>query len=203
MGRSDPHGGHRFKVEIDGLVVAHFQGIGGLGAEAEVLAYQEGGKNDGLLKLPGQGQLGQITLRRGWATDTGLWTWMKEARELGASRLVVRKTVDVVVLREDGSESGRYTLDRAWPAKWTTQDFESGGGAAIETLELVHEGLRHTPGAPANRGPGQDAARQALDRRLDAANAAGAGRSPRERMAAAADAARGAAGGLRDAAARM
>ncbi len=195
--REDPRTKFRFNVEIDGLAVAHFQGVGGLNAEREVLAQQEGGRNDHLVKLPGQGSLGAVTLKRGWSGDRAFFDWMKEARELGVSGKSVRRTVDVVLLADDAvTETGRYTLFGAWPAKWTAEDFTGESGQAIESLELAHEGIRHSGGGGVGAGGPSMASgggAPGLADRLRAA--AGAARS-RGGAAAAAQAARDAAAGL-------
>lgn len=178
MTRQDPFAQYRFHVEIDGLAVAHFQAVSGLNSELEVLAQQEGGRNSHLVKLPGQGQLGALTLKRGWGGDRAFFEWMREARELGVSGRAVRRNVDVVLLADDArTELGRYTLFRAWPSKWVSEDFATENGQAIESLELAHEGLRHSAGAGAGAGgpavPGGGGAPGLGDRLRDAARAAG------------------------------
>jgi len=51
--------------------------------------------------------------------------------------------VDVLILSDDLKELKRFTLRNAWPAKFSTEDLSSEKGEIfLESLELVHEGMR-------------------------------------------------------------
>src|SRR5688572_29088869 len=97
MSRRDPRVRHRFGVEIDGLLVGHFSAVAGISSEGEVVEFQEGGRNAGMLKLPGQGRLGTLRLKRGFTGEPVLHRWASEGP--GA-----RRTVDVVLLDDAGAE---------------------------------------------------------------------------------------------------
>ena len=43
--RADPYRGFRFRMEIDGIAVAHFSEVSGIQAETETEPYEEGGVN--------------------------------------------------------------------------------------------------------------------------------------------------------------
>jgi phage tail-like protein len=147
MARLEPRSRHLFDVELDGLVVAHFKNVRGLTLEREVVEHQEGGRNDHMVKLPGQGQVGQITLERGWTGHAAFWQWMRECRELSGTGLSIRKSVDIILLSANAkTEVGRYTLRRCWPLKMDFEEFSSEPATALEKLELAHEGITFTQG---------------------------------------------------------
>ena len=47
-----PHGNFNFRVEIDGITVAEFSEVSGLGASIDVIEYRTGG-DPTIRKLPG------------------------------------------------------------------------------------------------------------------------------------------------------
>ena len=52
------------------------------------------------------------------------------------------KQVDIVIYDNDGSEMSRWTLLNAYPVKWVGPQLSAEGKvAAIESLELAHEGI--------------------------------------------------------------
>lgn len=180
MARSEsPSTKFRFKVEIDGIVVAHFQGVSGISSETEVVTHVEGGRTDREVKLPGQNTLGSITLKRGYSLDHSLQAWFDQVAALGTSSAAVRRTLGVVVKAFDGTaDIGRYTIERAFPSKWTLEELVSQSAEGIETLELVHEGLsfqRARPGSPLANA--QQALAAALNRQAEAAAAEARGRA--------------------------
>lgn len=170
MARIDPTPTHRFNVEIDGVVVAHFRGLTGLSSEHEVITHVEGGRNDAGIKLPGQRQYGELTLQRGYAIGTEMLDWIRQVGALGSQTRAVRKTMSVIVLAEDvRSEMGRYDLVGVWPRKWSVADLSAEGSEiAIESLELAHEGLTFRKGG----GPAGAAGRDVAQRAAAAARAA-------------------------------
>ncbi len=148
MSRREPLSKHRFGVEIDGILVGRFHAVGGISAEGEVLEFQEGGRNDALLKLPGQGRLGVLRLQRGSSGEPALWRWANEGP-------AARKSVDVVVLNDAGAEVGRYSMRRAWPVKWQAEDFDASSAARfVESLEIAYEGITYSKGAATFDGGG-------------------------------------------------
>ncbi len=143
MNRTELATRFRFKVEIDGLIVGHFSAVTGIKSEIEVLSQQEGGRNLNPHKLPGQGSFGELTLKRGFTLDSTFWDWMRSVQDLGRSPKAIRCNVDVLILSDDLKELKRFTLRNAWPAKFSTEDLSSEKGEIfLESLELVHEGMR-------------------------------------------------------------
>lgn len=143
MARSEPFGKFRFDVEVDGVVGGGFQKVGGLVVESEVTAFQEGGRNDGMVKLPGQGQVGAVTLRRGVVADRVMLGWVRQGG---------RRTVDLILRDDAGREVVRYTLLRAWASKWEMEDLDgSASEVAVEMVEVAHEGVLRSAGAAPGR----------------------------------------------------
>jgi phage tail-like protein len=137
--RADPFLGFNFLVEIDGLVVGGFTEVGGLQAELEVETFREGGQNAYMHKLPGSLKYpNNLTLKRGLTDSDTLWSWSQDV-----ARGVVQRRNGSVVLRDAaGNEKWRWNFTGAYPVKWTGPSLRStGNDAAVETLELAHNGL--------------------------------------------------------------
>jgi phage tail-like protein len=135
-----PFGKFRFVVEIDGLSLAHFQSVGGLSHEIEVLAQQEGGVNDRMHKLPGQGSYPNVVLKVGYIDNRLLEDW-----HFGYSKApggVGRKNGSIVMLDDAGQEKARWNFTRAWPVKWEGPELDaSQSQIMVESVEIAHEGI--------------------------------------------------------------
>jgi phage tail-like protein len=136
--RVDPFFSYNFLVELDGITRATFQEVSGLEATIDPIEYREGGQNTTVRKLPGVTKYGNIMLKWGMTSDTELYDWHRQA-VLGN---VQRRNGSIIVLDRQGSEVARWNFVDAWPTKYHVPDFKSTGNeTAIETLELVHEGV--------------------------------------------------------------
>lgn len=128
----------RFTVQIEGLTAGAFVEVSGIGTETEVVEFRDGGSND-VRKLPGRTKWPPIVLKRGFTGDRTLYDW---ATINVATGTVVKRSVVVTVSDAQGQPIARYHLENAWPSKWEGPTLNaSGNDVAIETLELVHEGL--------------------------------------------------------------
>jgi len=127
-------------VEIDGLAVAHFQSVGGLSHEIEVLTYQEGGVNDRFHKLPAQGSYQNIVLKTGYINTHAVEDW--HVAFTRTPEKVGRKNGSIVLLGDHGQELARWNFTRAWPVKWEGPELDGGATEiAVESVEIAHEGL--------------------------------------------------------------
>ena len=138
---SDPVGKFRFSVKVGEHEVGRFQSVGGLSHEIEVVSHQEGGLNDRVHMLPGQGKFANVVLKRGYLVDPFFEDWhMQFARDPNGAG---RKDVSVDLFADDGrTVLATWNVARAWPAKWQGPELDSSGGAiAIETVELAHRGV--------------------------------------------------------------
>ena len=139
--KKDPYGKFRFKVEIDGITVGHFQSVSGLTHEIEVLTHQEGGVNDRSHKLPGQGSYPNLTLKLGYVHNGFLEDWHGQFSQNPTS--VGRKTGSIILLGDDKAEIGRWNFNGAWPVKWEGPEFDANQSQhLVESVEIAHEGIR-------------------------------------------------------------
>lgn len=137
--RDDPYLNFNFRLEIDGVAIAGFSEAELPEGRVAVVAYREGAdKTSGARLLPGRVEYGPLVLRRGFSGDPALFEWWNEL----AQGNVARRNVVIVLLDEQRNEVARWLLRRAWPAKWEGPDLRGlGNDVAIETLELVYEGI--------------------------------------------------------------
>lgn len=136
----DPIFVFRFKLEITGVTVAHFQEISGLTYETEVFPYREGGQNDYEHKLMGQAKFTNLVIKNGMTTDRGLWDWRMTAIN---NRSQSRKSGSVVLLGVGGKEIQRWNFYEGWPCKWEGPQFNSSQNSlAFEKIEIAYNYLK-------------------------------------------------------------
>jgi len=137
--RQDPYRVYNFKLEIDGITRAGFRECSGLDSSQDPIDYREGNEKPRLVrKLPGLVKHSNITLKWGITDDASLWEWRKKAMD----GKVERKNGSIILLDDTGTEKLRWNFREGWPTKWTGPTFNATGNeVAIETLEIVHEGL--------------------------------------------------------------
>jgi phage tail-like protein len=135
-----PLGKFRFKVEIDGLTLAHFQSISGLQHEIEALEFKEGGVNDRMHKLPGQGRYPNLVLKVGYVNSQMLEGWhMGFTQNPGGVR---RKNGSIILCDDAGEPVTRWNFFQAWPVKWEGPQLDSSGtDILVETVEIAHHGI--------------------------------------------------------------
>lgn len=143
MARKDPYHSYNFRVEIGGIIRAAFRECSGLDTSQDPVEYREGtdigptGRNTAR-KLPGMVKYSNITLKWGFSDDHDLWDWRKKAED----GKVDRRNGSIILMNDIGEEKARWNFFEAWPSKWTGPTFNATGNeVAIETLEIVHEGL--------------------------------------------------------------
>jgi phage tail-like protein len=125
-----------------------FQECGGLQVEMDAVELQEGGRNDGVVRLVGRGRYGPITLKRGMLVPSGgaarddLWRWLQGI--LGGERPVRRYDGVVEVLDPAARRVvATWAFDRGLPTRVAGPRLDARTGeVAIEELTIAHEGLR-------------------------------------------------------------
>ncbi|MBN8592380.1 MAG: phage tail protein [Anaerolineae bacterium] len=144
MARKDPYNSYNFRVEIGGIVRAGFRECSGLDTSQDPIDYREGtdvgnvAARNTARKLPGMTKFSNITLKWGMSDDKDLWEWRKKVTE----GKVQRVSGSIILLDDVGEEKARWNFFEGWPSKWTGPSFNATGNEiAIETLEIVHEGL--------------------------------------------------------------
>ncbi len=137
--RSDPYLAFRFEVRLDEMPVAGFSECSGLQVEVEVQDYNEGGQNSFVHKFPGRTKQTNLTLKRG-IVDSSLWQWHYD---LTQGQVKFRNGSVVVRDPSGGSVVMEWTFTKAFPVKWVGPELNATqNSVAVETLELVHHGLK-------------------------------------------------------------
>ncbi len=124
-----------------------FTEVSGLDFETEVIEYREGSsKKFSKTKQQGMQKYSNVTLKRG--TFEGdfdfykLWkqtVFFQEGNKTGSK---FRDTVTIKLLNEEHMPIITWQLENAWPSKVQSTDLKADANeVAIETMELVHEGL--------------------------------------------------------------
>lgn len=136
-----------FQVEWGDDFRIGFTEVSGLDFETEVIEYREGNsKKYSKTKQPGLTKFSNIILKRGtFEGDYHFYTeWRKtyyfqEGNDTGSK---YRRTVTIKLLNESHEPMITWKLLNAWPSKVQSTDLKADANeVAIETMELVHEGL--------------------------------------------------------------
>ncbi len=128
-----------FKVTWGDEEIA-FQEVSGLDIQSEEIKYRHGNsKVFSVIKMPGMKKFGNVTMKKGvFKGDNKFFDWLKKIEMNKIDR------VPVVISLLDTEEKAvmTWTLENAWPTKISSTDLKSEGNeVAIETIEIVHEGL--------------------------------------------------------------
>lgn len=138
-GSPDPATVLRYRVEVIGLndPIGAFQECTGLSVEYETLEWPEGGQNEFVHKLRGRAKYPNLVLKGGMTHQNGLMKWFRACADK-----TKRYNVTVEFLSHDAKKIRKFSFANAYPVKWTGPNLNSGqNNAAIETLEIVHEGF--------------------------------------------------------------
>jgi phage tail-like protein len=139
--RHDPYLTYNFVVELDpdNLEAGGFSEVSGLQAELEVQDYREGGLNGYIHRLAGPVRYpSNLVLKQGIADRDILWPWCQKALQ-GS---IERRNITIKLLDRDRTEQRRWEFAKAYPVRWAGPELRAGAAeVAMETLELVHEGL--------------------------------------------------------------
>ncbi|GFN30009.1 phage tail protein [Paenibacillus xylaniclasticus] len=137
--RRDPLVGFRFLIELDGVIAGGFSEVHGIEAEIEMEEYREGGVNTYIHRLPRITRQSNLILKRGITDSDELYLWFKAASE---GWLPKRREGSIILLDADGNEAWRWNFAGAYPVKWSGPELRAdSSGVAIESIELVHQGL--------------------------------------------------------------
>ncbi|UJP63796.1 phage tail protein [Mongoliitalea daihaiensis] len=128
-----------FAVEWGGAKIG-FTEVSGLDLETEVIEYRHGASPEyGKIKMPGLKKEAAITLKRGtFASDNEYFEWYKTI----SMNKVERRDLTISLLNEEHEPVVVWQVKNAWPTKIQSTDLKADGNeVAIESMELVHEGL--------------------------------------------------------------
>jgi phage tail-like protein len=111
----DPYRAYNFKLEVGGVIQAHFTECVDMDIYVHAIKWREGGDHQVVHSIPGPVEYGPITLRYGLTASTEMWDWFMTAVRGQAER----KHVSILLLDSDGStEVMRWNLVEAWPSHW-------------------------------------------------------------------------------------
>jgi len=137
--RIDPFRAYNFVLEIDNIARGAFSEVGGLTAEGDSVDYREGSDvQSNVRKLIGMRKFTNITLKRGYTPDKSLWQWYTNI----VNGVPDRRNVTITLMNERREAVLRWHAENAWINKIEGPSFKaSSNDVAMESVELVHEGL--------------------------------------------------------------
>ncbi len=128
-----------FQVEWGGTKIG-FTEVSGLDVETEVVEYRHGASPEySKVKMPGMQKFSNITLKRGtFATDNEYFDWWNSVK----LNTIERRDITISLLNEEHQPVVVWKVKNAWPSKVQSTDLKADGSeVAIESLEIIHEGL--------------------------------------------------------------
>jgi phage tail-like protein len=135
--RVDPYRAFNFRVE--GLEVASFSEVSGLSSDGDAVDYREG--TDVALsvrKMSGLRKWNNVTFKKGVTQNLVIWNWYQNI----VNGVRDRRNCTVVLQNEEHVDVLRFHLENAYVNKFEISTFTAtGNDVAVETIELVHEGL--------------------------------------------------------------
>ncbi|MEQ1545837.1 phage tail protein [Methyloglobulus sp.] len=124
-----------------------FQECSGLEVEMDIQDYQEGGRNDGVIRRAGRAKYSPLILKRGMFFGAGsevnreLWEWIQSV--VAGIRPISRYDGIIQVMDVGENIVATWVFDRGLPAKIRGPELNAKTGEiAIEELHIAHEGLR-------------------------------------------------------------
>jgi phage tail-like protein len=128
-----------FSVDWGGTKIG-FTEVSGLDVETEVIEYRQGASPEYTkIKMPGMQKFSNITMKRGtFANDNEYYNWWNSVK----LNTIERRDITIKLLNEEHVPVITWKVKNAWPAKVQSTDLKADGNeVAIESMELVHEGL--------------------------------------------------------------
>lgn len=132
---------YNFLLQIDGTsdAVAGFTEVSGINMESDIVEYREGSDTATVRKLPGLRKYGNITLKRGYTTNTEIWEWRKTVID----GVTERKSGAIVLLNEAREPTLRWEFSQAWVSKYEGPALNATANeTAIESIEIAVEDVR-------------------------------------------------------------
>src|SRR3954451_15471742 len=137
--------GSRFLLEIDGVEIGVFREVSGLGLTVKVEEHQEGGQNGFIHKLPGRMTWPNLVFRRGITDSDALFEWVQKSSGEGFAangNKLQRSTGAVTALASNHDRLRSWSVDDAFPVRWTGPRFDiESGGALEEEVQVAHQGF--------------------------------------------------------------
>lgn len=137
--RTDPFRSFNFIVDLGDAAAAGFSECNGLSSDGDAADYREGTDfAQTVRKLPGLRKYSNVTLKRGMTQNDALFNWYRNI----VNGIPDRRNVTITLMNEERTEVIAWTLENAFVNKYEANSFNaSSNDVAVETIELVHEGL--------------------------------------------------------------
>jgi phage tail-like protein len=137
--RNDPYRAFNFRIEIDNLTVGAFSECSGLSSDGDAVDYREGTDIPlNVRKLVGLRKYANVVLKRGYTQNTELWDWYTNI----VNGIPDRRNGTIILMDEARNDVLRWNIENAWINKIEGPSFKANGNEiAMESVELVHEGL--------------------------------------------------------------
>ncbi|HEY5592831.1 MAG TPA: phage tail protein [Paludibacter sp.] len=129
-----------FMVDWGSTTNIPFQEISGLDIEAQSIEYRHGNSPVfSEINMPGIVKNSNVKMKKGlFANDNNFWNWYNKIK----MNTIERQDVVIKLLDEAGNPTMTWTLLNAWPTKISSTDLKSDGNeVAVESIEIMHEGL--------------------------------------------------------------
>lgn len=138
--RNDPYRSFNFRVEIDGLTVGSFSECSGLTCDGDAVDYREGTDLPlNVRKLVGLRKYANISLKRGYTQNTELWDWHRNI----VNGVADRRNGTIILMDEERKDVLRWDFENGWINKIEGPSMKATGNeVAVESVEIVHEGLK-------------------------------------------------------------
>ena len=127
---------YTFLLEIEGTseAVAGFTEVSGINMASDIIEYREGSDSATVRKLPGLRKYGNITLKRGFTTNSELLDWRKSVID----GLIVRKSGAIIMLNEAREPTLRWEFSQAWISKYEGPALNTTANeTAIESVDIA------------------------------------------------------------------
>jgi phage tail-like protein len=125
------------------VALGGFSECTGLEMSLDVEEYREGGRNGEALQFPTRVRWSKITLKKGLGAGTALWDW-----HYGFVTGTGKRRDGLIVLLDDLHLPAHiWYFRRGLPTRYSGPSMNaSQGSVAIETVEIMHEGIYQVPG---------------------------------------------------------
>ena len=119
---------------------AAFREISGIDPKVEVTEVVEGGVNDYVHRLPGVTKHSNLTLKRGYVTQTSAlaeWAAQTVGSTLGSP--IQPQALNVNLLGPNAAPLVTWTFENAWPVKWEVGGLDASRNEVLtESLEFAY-----------------------------------------------------------------
>ncbi len=144
--RFDPYRNFRFKVKIDGQVVAGLSKMTALKKTTEGIDWFEAGDNFNPRRLPGTTKYEAVTLEKGMTDDKIFQEWSDLVNKYKGNAIKAeefRKDIQIMVCDLNGTPKLTYNIFSCWVSEFqAVPDMDvTQNGVAIQTIKLENEGF--------------------------------------------------------------